>query len=221
MPLPTPFAYPTAAHTHKHAPHGYENYQSYKPWLRDEFVFRCVYCLTRETWGSSVSGHAELGADHFVPQSLNESLKAVYSNLIYVCNDCNRYRGTEPLPINPLTTPLANHLVINNDGKISAKTTEGQDFIDLFDLAAPGRNRLRADRLAVIRLKKKHPDDPDVDAIFKRAFGYPTELPDLTATRPSGNAKENSDKQSCHARRLRKELPDVYGARRCCSSRCR
>ena len=28
------------------------NYQSYKPWLRDEFQFRCVYCLWRERWHS-------------------------------------------------------------------------------------------------------------------------------------------------------------------------
>ncbi|MDY3561305.1 HNH endonuclease [Gemmata sp. JC673] len=211
MSLLTPFAYPTAAHAHKHAPAGYTEYQAYKPWLRDEFVFRCVYCLKRETWGSSVSGHAELGADHFEPQSLNEELAATYTNLIYACNDCNSYRRAEPLPINPLTTPLADHLVVDDRGKITGKTTAGQDFIDLFDLDAPGRDRLRADRLAVLRAKQSHPDDPDIDAIYRRAFGYPAVLPDLTALKPpAGNGKEGSETDSCHARRLRNEPPDVY-----------
>jgi len=211
MTQPAPFAYPTSPHTHKHGPAGYAQYQYYKPWLRDEFVFRCVYCLTRETWGSSVIGHAELGADHFEPKSLNEALVKTYTNLLYACNDCNRYRQTEPLPINPLTTPLADHLIVDDQGRIVAKTTEGLDFIDLFDLSAPGRNRLREDRLALLRAKQNHPEDPDIDALYRRAFGYPDVLPDLSALDPpGGNANLGSEKQCCHALRLRNELPDVY-----------
>ena len=110
-----------------------------------------------------------------------------------------------------MTSPLADHLSIDDAGKITAKTVEGQDFIDLFDLAAPGRDQLRADRLAVLRLKQELPDNPDVDMIYRRAFGYPSELPDLTTLKPpGGNANKGSEKQCCHARRERKELPDVY-----------
>ena len=45
MNLPAPFAYPTTPHTRRHGPRGYKNYKEYKPFLRDEFAFRCVYCL--------------------------------------------------------------------------------------------------------------------------------------------------------------------------------
>ena len=60
------FDYPTAPHTRKHGPSGYATYAAYRPWLRDEFTFRCVYCLAREQWGR-VTG--EFGVDHFQPQT--------------------------------------------------------------------------------------------------------------------------------------------------------
>jgi hypothetical protein len=44
------FRYPMSAHERRHGPRGYQDYRSYKPWLRDEFEFRCVYCLCRERW---------------------------------------------------------------------------------------------------------------------------------------------------------------------------
>jgi hypothetical protein len=50
MPATQIFQYPRQAHVRRHGPLGYVNYQSYKPWLRDEFEFRCVYCLWRERW---------------------------------------------------------------------------------------------------------------------------------------------------------------------------
>ena len=44
------FQYPRSALIRRHGPRGYADYVSYKPWLRDEFLFRCVYCLSRERW---------------------------------------------------------------------------------------------------------------------------------------------------------------------------
>ncbi len=36
------FVYPTLPHVRRHGPRGYADYPSYRPWLRDEFAFRCV-----------------------------------------------------------------------------------------------------------------------------------------------------------------------------------
>jgi hypothetical protein len=47
----TPFTYPAVPHIRRHGPQGYAHYSSYRPWLRDEFRFRCVYRLLREQWG--------------------------------------------------------------------------------------------------------------------------------------------------------------------------
>ena len=46
-----PFRYPEQPHVRRHGPQGYVTLESYRPWLRDEFTFRCVYCLLREQWG--------------------------------------------------------------------------------------------------------------------------------------------------------------------------
>ena len=34
--------YPTDRHERQHGSLGYTDYKSFKPWLRDEFRFRCV-----------------------------------------------------------------------------------------------------------------------------------------------------------------------------------
>jgi hypothetical protein len=45
------FTYPAQPHIRRHGTRGYAALESYSPWLRDEFAFRCVYCLLREQWG--------------------------------------------------------------------------------------------------------------------------------------------------------------------------
>jgi hypothetical protein len=44
------FDYSQPQEERRHGPANYAAYESYRPWLRDEFDFRCVYCLKRETW---------------------------------------------------------------------------------------------------------------------------------------------------------------------------
>jgi hypothetical protein len=46
----TAFNYPAEPHLRRHGPRGYADAASYRPWLRDEFAFRSVYCLFREQW---------------------------------------------------------------------------------------------------------------------------------------------------------------------------
>jgi hypothetical protein len=46
----TVFTYPDAEHVRRHGPQGYIDDEHYKPWLRDEFTFRCQYCRCREVW---------------------------------------------------------------------------------------------------------------------------------------------------------------------------
>ena len=58
------FTYPDSPHRRRHGPLGYADYDSDRPWLRDEFDFRCIFCLIREQWGR-VSG--EFNVEHYVP----------------------------------------------------------------------------------------------------------------------------------------------------------
>jgi hypothetical protein len=63
----TAFAYPQSPHVRRHGPRGYADYKHDKPWLRDEFSFRCGYCLCRETWLSDSEAH--FGVDHVLSKS--------------------------------------------------------------------------------------------------------------------------------------------------------
>src|ERR1039458_1968128 len=45
-----PYAYPARPHRRRHGPAGYLTYESHRPWIEDEFHFRCIYCLNRKVW---------------------------------------------------------------------------------------------------------------------------------------------------------------------------
>ena len=64
----TVFAYPETAHECRHGPRGYLDDGHYKPWLRDEFAFRCVYCRCREVWFPD--GDRNFSVEHVQPTSL-------------------------------------------------------------------------------------------------------------------------------------------------------
>jgi 5-methylcytosine-specific restriction endonuclease McrA len=80
-------SYPLTAHQRRHAPAGYKNYQDFKPWLRDEFLFRCVYCLERERWYPNRAD--SFSVDHVQPKSRVPERLFDYSNLVYTCSRCN------------------------------------------------------------------------------------------------------------------------------------
>src|SRR5947209_17514667 len=87
---PTPFAYPLAPHARRHGPRGYggyRGYQRFKPWLRDDFTFRCVYCLFRERWYPN--GQDAFSVEHVTPQALAPDRVCDYDNLVYACVRCN------------------------------------------------------------------------------------------------------------------------------------
>lgn len=204
-----PFAYPLTPHAPTHAPDGYSDYASYKPWLRDDFAFRCVYCLSRERWYPS--GHAGFGVDHVIAQVAAPDLVAAYGNLVYSCNVCNSSKGGGPLPLDPLSEAVGVHVGVGPDGVAVAFSPAGEDWITMFGLNSRGLVESRRDKLASLRAKYAHPADPDIDRLYRRAFGYPDDLPDLAALKPpGGNARAGSESLSHFARRRRGELADVY-----------
>jgi len=89
------FDYPEPRAERIHGPMGYSSYESFRPWLRDEFTFRCTFCLIRETWGR-LTGEFEL--DHFNPQSLAPDNSLDYFNLVYSCRRCNQVKLNQLVP---------------------------------------------------------------------------------------------------------------------------
>jgi hypothetical protein len=210
-PLPQPFAYPAVLHVRRHAPTGYTDYKEYKDWLRDEFEFRCVYCLQRERW--SRDGAAVYGVDHVVPQSnsAGRALVCTYSNLLYACNRCNSLRQDCALPLRPDDTPLAEHLAVTPDGTLAATTLEGEELLELLHLNAPAAVAERRRIIHILSEFAKDPESPIHQEAYFRAFGYPDDLPDLAAKRPPGGNPLTANALTCHhSRRAAGLLPEVY-----------
>lgn len=209
MNLPSPFAYPKAAHVRRHGPRGYKDYGDYKPFLRDEFTFRCVYCLERELWYPNRD--ASFSADHFVPKAIDPSRERDYENLVYACLRCNAYKQTQITMLDPTKVAFADHFRVRADGHIEALSPEAQDLIDLLHLDESPALDVRQQALRVVALKLKHPSDASVHGIFLDWFGYPKDLPDLNRPEPpDGNTRADGLKKSYFEQRKKGALAEVY-----------
>ena len=209
MNLPIPFAYPTTPHIRLHGPLGYKNYISSKPFLRDEFEFRCVYCLERETWYPNRD--ASFASDHFEPKVINPERELDYENLVYSCTRCNSWKGETIDLLNPSLVAMADHLNVHEDGQIEALTPDGQNLIELLDLEYYPAFDVREEALLVLQAKREHPNDPTIHAVFLKRFGCLKDLPDLSKLKPpGGNSRPDGIADSHHARKIRGQLPKVY-----------
>jgi hypothetical protein len=114
--------------------------------LRQLYQFQCGYCGTNE-----VDIGAKLEMDHFQPQSKGGSND--FSNLVYCCPACNRFKGDYWNPSSPL------RLLHPQRDKVSEHFREGEDGF-LISLTETGRfhiQRLQLNRpqLVLQRLRRK------------------------------------------------------------------
>lgn len=113
----TPFSYSVEPHLRRHNPQGYRDYTTYKDWLRDDFVFRCVYCLERELW--ALSRQAAFSVEHVKAKATCPELECTYTNLVYACIRCNVNKRMVSL-LDPCEAGLGNHIAIENDMRVRA-----------------------------------------------------------------------------------------------------
>lgn len=196
------FDYPALPHVRRHGPRGYRDYASFRDWLRDEFDFRCVFCLVREEWVRRV---AVYHVDHFVPISREPSLATEYDNLLYVCSTCNAMKSQLPVP-SPSEFALGECVVVQPDGSIQPLNSVGRLIIRLLRLDNGENTEFRRRMLRILALAER------CDAeLFRDLMKYPDDLPDLaTKQPPDGNTRPEGLEQSCFARRARGELPATY-----------
>jgi hypothetical protein len=201
------FAYPDVPHARRHGPRGYVDDEHFKPWLRDELTFRCVYCRCRKVWFPD--GDRNFSVEHIHPTSLAPAGLTAYETLLYACCQCNAARGAALLPLDPCSS-LGTHLEVLSDGSIRGLTPAGEDLIHACRLDRPNLiayRRLILDTLALLQRKRQQ----NATNLLKRYLGYPANLPDLTALRPpAGNARPAGVAECSFARKQRGELPDVY-----------
>lgn len=195
-----PFTYPPLAHVRKHGPAGYANYASYRPWLRDEFSFRCVYCLLRERW---VTGGFHL--DHFLPVSRHPSSSTEYDNLVYACSTCNDMKRDLELP-DPTKALTSSAVTVTADGSITANTPEAKRLIRALDLNGLAYREFRLLWIDVLALAAQRNHD-----LFRRLLAYPDDLPDLSVLRPpGGNSRPSGISESAFEQRKAGTLVDTY-----------
>jgi hypothetical protein len=199
---PEPYLYPTCAHVRKHGPGGWNNYQKYRQWLRDEFAFRCVYCLERERWRDM---RESFHIDHFEPQKCNSHLSATYTNLLYLCPACNNLKRDKTLP-DPCVHGLGMCLRVHRDGRIDGLNKEGLKIIDKLALADPRAVERRSLIIGMVTALAKTDWN-----LLKRLMGYPDDLPNLAAEpRPKTNSLPDGVNNSYFVLRARGELRESY-----------
>ena len=200
----SPYRYLATVLNRKHGPQGYSKYGQYRPWLRDEFDFRCVYCLKREQWCHHV-GEFEL--DHQVAQSIDSALCRDYMNLVYACHNCNHRKGNKRLPSPDKVAFGACMEVLTNGkkiGEIVALNNDGVRLIDELGLDQEKITTTRRQFILSIRSHQKHDWK-----IFLMWMGLPAKLPDLANVdpQPSSNTRPEGISKSWMQR---KPLPDYY-----------
>lgn len=195
------FDYPASQSERIHGPFGYSSHESFRPWLRDEFTFRCVYCLKRETWGQT-TGDFEL--DHFQPRSLSPLRTLDYFNLVYVCRRCNLVKLDQQVD-DPMTTLSSEHAMVRPDGSISSNRIETQRLIRQLDLISPKLKDWRVMWMRVVDLARERDS-----ALYRRLAGFPDDLPNLSRLKPPGNSSPGGIEISWYAKRQRGQLPEEY-----------
>lgn len=198
---PAAFRYPERPLVRRHGPHGYADYASFRPWLRDEFSFRCVYCLVREQWGR-LTGEFDL--DHFVAQELEPAKVVVYENLLYACRTCNLRKDRHQIP-DPAAHFTTASIRVYPDGTLAGMTAQAERIVHLLCLNSTAFKRWRRMWVRIVELAAEH--DP---ALHRELMGYPQDLPDLSACRASKNTRQAGIEQSHFARRQRGELAETY-----------
>ncbi len=199
-----PFEYPTGSHERRHGPSGYRQYESYRAWLRNEFSFRCVYCLQREQW-CNLEGVFHI--DHFLPQLTHPDAVVDYDNLVYSCARCNEAKKALEIP-NICEISLADCLRIRPDGTLEAVDNDsiGERLIKLLRLNSSSIVRYRQCILETVNFLEEHNRQ-----LFVEWMRYPDDLPDLSTKKPpSGNNRPSGIGESFSAKRERGELDATY-----------
>lgn len=197
-----PFRYPPARRTRRHGPRGYADYGSYRPWLRDEFSYRCAYCLLREQWGRV---RALFDLDHFVPVAAVPDRIADYENLVYACTTCNATKGEREVP-DPLSILSEGAVQVAEDGTILATSPEASRLVELLGLDGHDAVEFRLLWIGIVALAARHDQ-----GLYERLMGYPDDLPDLSRLAPpGGNERPDGLGSTAFALRQRGELPSVF-----------
>lgn len=187
---PFPFQYPLTPLVRKHAPSYPTQWEPYRTWLRDEFDFRCVYCLQREQWGKR---RAVFAIDHIVPREVGGA-PFDYGNLAYACASCNSAKSDSAVP-HPERHAYGKCVEVDDEGRVHASDRVGKWLIRALRLDDRENTEFRRDKIRELKSLLKTDRK-----LFERLLSFPEDLPDLQLLRPPTNARPDSWRQSHHTK---------------------
>jgi len=197
------FLFPQQLLKRIHGPQGYADYEAFRPWLRDQFLYRCAYCLMRETW---LRGKAGFQIDHCIPHSKHAEGTLDFDNLVYTCPWCNQAKAGVPVP-HPAEVAYGKALHVDDDGNIESASSLGSVLIEGLKLDHPDLTLQRRLVLRTVRLA----EEKNNVRMVANLLGYPADLPNLRRKRPpAGNTRPDGIADSCHEKRRRGELGLIY-----------
>jgi hypothetical protein len=120
---------------------------------------QCEYCQKPDDQALNLYRHE---VDHIIAEKHGGKLEL--TNLAYACFQCNRHKGSDIASIdpqggevvqlfNPRTQNWEGHFQLNSDGTITALTPEGRTTVTLLRFNDPLRAQIRADLIAVGKLR--------------------------------------------------------------------
>ncbi len=186
----------------RHGPAGYSEYESYRDWLRDEFLFRCVYCLHRERWyGRGATFHI----DHLVPVESDPGSICVYTNLLYACAACNEAKKAIVGIPDPCQIAFGDCLSIAPDGHVVSLNQDGEKLRQALRLDSPKNVEFRSRFMRILdALQESAPD------LYQEMMSFPNDLPDLRAKRVRSNTKPEGALNCYFVLRANGLLPSTY-----------
>lgn len=197
-----PFKYSSTCLERNHGPSGYSGYASYRDWLRDDFLFRCVYCLHREQWDRKTG---RFHIDHFLPVSHDPAGEFVYENLFYACSGCNLVKQAVLGIPNPCEVPFGKLVSVAENGEIWGLDDDGKYLIKVLRLDNSENNKHRSRWIRIIHNLQE--SDPE---LCSELMGFPDDLPDLRKSDPPKNSKPDGVHQCCFVQREKGILPTTY-----------
>jgi hypothetical protein len=202
------FDYLKEPHTRRHGPTGYKTYGTFKPWLRDDFKFRCVYCLVRERWYPN--GYAAFSVDHLKPQHLDKAGLLDYENLYYACLTCNSAKRDVWPFADPCKHAYSLYVKIRSDGIVDPQNRDGRILCHTLQLNEQRRVEFRKRILDTFSRLQSRISDPGVRQLFQNYFGFPDDLPDLRKMKVSSNRRLSGLNSCWFVLRQSGKLPETY-----------
>lgn len=190
---PSPFTYPKTPLKRRHAPVYENHWEPYRDWLRDEFEFRCVYCLRRERW---IGRFANFDIDHIVPRE-SGGAALDYGNLAYACHRCNVAKSKRSVP-HPENVAYGKCVEVDDEGNIRWLNREGRLLVRSVRLDEEDITERRKHDLRYLCYLYRNNRE-----LFHEHMSAPDELPDLRRKRADTNSKPDSWKTSAHARKMK------------------